>query len=392
MSQAYFYPPSGGSNASVGPNGAPIQSSSTLVAGESPTGTQLPLSVNASGDLIIDVLTPASVVTVVQPNGALLHVTVDASALPLGAATEAKQDTGNASLAAIDVSTVSIDTKTPAQGQALMAASVPVVIASDQSTLPISAASLPLPSGAATETTLAAIDTKTPAQGQALMAASVPVVIASDQSVLPVSAASLPLPSGAATAANQATEIASLASLDTKLPAQGQALMAASVPVTLASDQTTLPVSIASLPLPAGGATEATLAAISAQLPAVLGQTTAANSLSVTLASDQAALPVTAATPVALTITNAAITVGVTAVRLTVSGGAPAVTRVALVVTPDSLSGALFYIGSSSVTNSGATRGVQIAAGQTFIANNDAGDYWIVSSVAAQTVEVMEQA
>lgn len=156
-------------------------------------------------------------------------------ALPAGAATAARQDTGNASLA-------SIDGKIPAQGQALMAASTPVVIASNQSavpasqsgawfiaqsglwsvsisgtvaatqsgvwsvaqsgawavsavqsgvwtvaisgTVPISAASLPLPAGAATETTLAAINTKTLIAGQAVMSASSPVTIASDQSSL----------------------------------------------------------------------------------------------------------------------------------------------------------------------------------------------------------------
>lgn len=54
-------------------------------------------------------------------------------------------------------------------------------------TFAVSAASLPLPTGAATETTLAALNTKAPAQGQALMAASVPVAIASNQSAVPVS-------------------------------------------------------------------------------------------------------------------------------------------------------------------------------------------------------------
>lgn len=53
-------------------------------------------------------------------------------------------------------------------------------------TQPISAASLPLPTGAATESTLSTLDGKVPSQGQALMAASVPVVIASDQSNLPI--------------------------------------------------------------------------------------------------------------------------------------------------------------------------------------------------------------
>lgn len=51
--------------------------------------------------------------------------------------------------------------------------------------------------------------------GQATMANSSPVVISSDQSTLPVSNASLPLPTGASTAANQTTEISSLSSIVT---------------------------------------------------------------------------------------------------------------------------------------------------------------------------------
>lgn len=68
----------------------------------------------------------------------------------------------------------------PAQGAAVTAASLPVNIASDQ-VVPVSAAALPLPSGAATETTLVALSAKIPAQGQAQMIASLPVVIAIDQ-------------------------------------------------------------------------------------------------------------------------------------------------------------------------------------------------------------------
>jgi len=49
--------------------------------------------------------------------------------------------------------------------------------------------------------------------GQATMANSEPVVIASDQSAVPVSAASLPLPSGAATSAKQDTGNTSLATI-----------------------------------------------------------------------------------------------------------------------------------------------------------------------------------
>lgn len=57
------------------------------------------------------------------------------------------------------------------------------------SAVPISASALPLPSGASTETTLAALNTKTPSVGQTNMAGSRPVVIASDQSVIPVNQA-----------------------------------------------------------------------------------------------------------------------------------------------------------------------------------------------------------
>jgi hypothetical protein len=145
-------------------------------------------------------------------------------------------------------------------------------------TQPVSAASLPLPTGAATgakqdtgNTSLSSLDTKLPAKGQAAMAASTPVVIASDQSTVPVSAASLPLPTGAATGAKQDTGNTSVASIDTKTPALGQALAAASTPVVLPAAQiTTLtpptsiavnnfpatqPISAASLPLPSTAAT-----------------------------------------------------------------------------------------------------------------------------------------
>jgi hypothetical protein len=77
---------------------------------------------------------------------------------------------------------------------------------------------------------------------------------------------------------------------------------------------------------------------------------------------------------------------------LTVSGSAPSATRSVLMVTPDSASTATFYIGPSGVTNSGATRGAQLVGGQPFTASNDAGDYYIVSSAASQTVYITEQA
>jgi len=98
------------------------------------------------------------------------------------------------------------------------------------------------------------------------------------------------------------------------------------------------------------------------------------------------------ATPTAGTVTQAAITVGLTAIRVTVTGSAPSSTRSVLVVNPDSASLAKFYIGSSGVTSSGATRGIQFLGGDQIAFNSDAGDYYIISDTAAQTVYILEQA
>ncbi len=71
--------------------------------------------------IIGDPATNAGVAPVDATNG--LAVDVKQSALPSGAATSAKQDTGNTSIA-------SIDSKFPALGQALAAASIPVILPS----------------------------------------------------------------------------------------------------------------------------------------------------------------------------------------------------------------------------------------------------------------------
>lgn len=64
-----------------------------------------------------------------------------------------------------------------------------------------------------------------------------------------IDAVSLPLPTGAATAANQVTANTSLASIDAGIPAAlGQTTMANSMPVTMASNQTAIPVTIQTLP------------------------------------------------------------------------------------------------------------------------------------------------
>jgi len=96
-------------------------------------------------------------------------VVVSSSVLPTGAATSALQTTGNSSLSSIDGKTATlVSGRVPVDGSAV--------------TQPISAASLPLPAGAATQATLSSIDAKFSVLGQATMAASVPVVLASNHS------------------------------------------------------------------------------------------------------------------------------------------------------------------------------------------------------------------
>lgn len=78
-------------------------------------------------------------------------------------------------------------------------------------TQPVSATALPLPSGAATETTLGGVLTTTAfqarinTQGQKAMSASTPVVVASDQSAIPVT----PARSSTATLSNVAADTSS---------------------------------------------------------------------------------------------------------------------------------------------------------------------------------------
>jgi len=344
-------------------------------------------AINTKTPALGQALMAASQPVVIASNQSTLPISAATLPLPTGAATET-------TLAAIN-------TKLPAQGQALMAASQPVVIASNQSAIPVSGpltdtqlravavpvsfASSPLPTGAATETTLAAINTKTLAAGQALMAASSPVVIASNQSAVPISAASLPLPTGAATETT-------LAAINTKTPVVGQALMAASSPVVIASNQSAVPISAASLPLPTGAATETTLAAMSAKLPATLGTKTSALSLAVVLASDSNPVPTLIQIPAATGLTQAAISFGTTAVRLTTSGSAPTGNRRRLqfIIEPPTVGEPNYFMGSASVTSSGATRGLRLYPGTLYSYENSAQDFFIISDTASQTVFIME--
>lgn len=117
-------------------------------------------------------------------------------------------------------------------------------------------------------TKLTTISGQLPASlGAKAMTASLSVTMASDQTAIPISAASLPLPTGAATETT-------LGAVNTKL---GTLNSTVATQVTLASIDTKV-------------ATETTLSNMSAKLPASVGTKAAAASLSVTLSTENAAL------------------------------------------------------------------------------------------------------
>ncbi len=204
------------------------------------------------------------------------------SSLPAGASTEAKQDTGNASLASMDtkLSTITghvdgIETLIGTTNSTLATLDGRVdglegLVGTTNTTLTTidgRVDGLETLVGT-TNTTLSTISGKLPATlGAKTSAASLAVVLASDQAALPVtgtfwqatqpvSAASLPLPSGASTAANQSTIIGHVDGIETLI-----------------------------------GTTNTTLSTISGKLPAALGQGTMAASLTVAIASNQSAIP-----------------------------------------------------------------------------------------------------
>lgn len=110
-------------------------------------------------------------------------------------------------------------------------------------TFAISAASLPLPTGAATETTLSAINAKFSALGQTTMAASAPVVIASNQSAIPVSGTFWQTTQPVSIAGNQAVNNAQVGGTNVST---GNGVVGAGVQrVAIASDNTAFTVNAA---------------------------------------------------------------------------------------------------------------------------------------------------
>lgn len=183
--------------------------------------------------------------------------------LPTGAATSAKQPAlGTAGTASTDVITVqgiASGVAQPVSGTFWQAtqpisgtvtvgnASIAVTGTFYQATQPISAVSLPLPTGAALDASVTGLSAKFGALGQGLMAASAPVVIASNQSAIPVTLTSTTITGSVAVTGTfwQATQPVSLASttvtgsVAVTGPLTDTQLRASAVPVSLASTTVT---------------------------------------------------------------------------------------------------------------------------------------------------------
>jgi uncharacterized membrane protein len=145
---------------------------------------------------------------------------------------------------------------------------------------PVSATALPLPTGAATQTTLAALLTKieaTLAVQDATAVAKLTSIITLLEATLKVSATALPLPTGAAT---QTTLAALLTKIEATLAVQDATaetrlasiitLLEGTRSTTVANFPATQPVSATALPLPTGAATQGTLASVLTKIEATL--------------------------------------------------------------------------------------------------------------------------
>jgi hypothetical protein len=195
-----------------------------------------------------------------------IDVSISSSSLPTGAATEAKQDVGNTSLSSIDGKIVTVNTGA-------------VVISSSA-----------LPSGASTSalqttgnSSLSSIDGKVPS---GLTVTSTRLLTDGSGVTQPISVATLPLPTGAATSALQTqpgvdigdVTINNAAGVSAVNIQDGGNSLTVDGSVT-ANAGTNLNTSALNL--------ETTQAAMSAKLPTSLGAKTIANSLAVNIASDQ---------------------------------------------------------------------------------------------------------
>lgn len=182
-----------------------------------------------------------------------------------------------------------------------------------------------------------------------------------------ISAAALPLPSGASTLAEQQTQTTAIGSLTETAPATDTASSGLNGRLQRIAQR---------------------LTSLIALLPTSIGTKASNASLSVVLASDQAAIGVTPQTASG-TITQTQKSVGLTAVRATVSGSAPSAIRKKLMIKPSKNNTGSVYFGSSTVTTA---NGLEIIGPDRLEFELDSSDYYLISDTAGQVVEIIEVA
>jgi hypothetical protein len=173
------------------------------------------------------------------------------------------------------------------------------------------------------------------------------------------------LPTGASTLAEQQTQTTALGSLTETAPATDTASSGLNGRLQRIAQR---------------------LTSLIALFPSSIGTKVSSDSLSVVLASDQVAIGVTPTTNSG-SITQVQKSVGLTAVRGTVSGSAPSATRKKLLIKPSKNNTGSIFIGSSSVTTSS---GLEIIGPDRLEFLLDSSDYFLISDTAAQVVEIVE--
>jgi hypothetical protein len=263
-------------------------------------------------------------------------------------------------------------------------------------TMPVSAASLPLPSGASTSakqdtaaailttmdadtgaiaTSVASLDGKAPALGQALAAASVPVVLTAIQVAALTPPAAI---TGFATAANQTTELTSLSTISSSLTSidghvDGVESSLTSIDAKITAVNTGAVV-VASSALPTGAATAARQDTGNTSLSSIDGKVTACNTGAVVLAAGTAAFGKLAA--------NSGVTIG--AVEIASAQTLATVTTVGTVTTVTTCSTVTTLTGSGiahDAVDSGnghklALKASTSLSGLTLVSNADRTDLY----------------
>ena len=238
------------------------------------TGSNLHVVVDAGSAVIGHVITDSGSttavtgnVTVVQPTGTNLHVVVDSGSVTIGELTQGSTTSGQTGILTMGAATTAAPTYTTATTNPLSLTTAGALRTdSSATTQPISAASLPLPTGAATSAlqtsgnsslTTIATNTTPLAQGSTTSGQSGSLSMGAVTTAAPTYTTGQTDPLSLTTAgalrvdASATTQPVSIAGTVSENIAQyggvstslGQKVMASSIPVTIASDQSAITVS-----------------------------------------------------------------------------------------------------------------------------------------------------